>query len=89
MLHHPARSERLYAAALDEALPDADPTLRYEEACRRLDEMVPVGRGRARDPSVVFPGLYGIIHTPDEVVDLVLIMEGELLAGARVEVPAG
>jgi len=51
--------------------------------------MVPVGRGRAGDPSVVFPGLYGIIHTPDEVVDLVLIMEGELLAGARVEVPAG
>jgi hypothetical protein len=89
VLHHLARSERLYAAALDEALPDADPTLRYEEACRRLDEMVPIGRGRAGDSSVVFPGLYGVIHTPDEVVDLVLVMEGELLAGSRVEVPAG
>jgi hypothetical protein len=89
VLHHLARSERLYAAALDEALPDADPAPRYEDACRRLDEMVRVGRDRAGDPSVVFPGLYGVIHTPDEVVDLVLVMEGELLAGGRVEVPAG
>jgi len=89
VLHHLARSERLYAAALDEALPDADPVARYEEACRRLDEMVRVGRGRAGDPAVVFPGLYGVIHTPDEVVDLVFVMEGELLAGDRVPMPAG
>ena len=89
VLHHLARSERLYAAALDEALPDADPAPRYEDACRRLDEMVRVGRDRAGDPSVVFPGLYGVLHTPDEIVDLILIMEGELLAGRRVEVPAG
>jgi len=35
---------------------------------------------RAR-PSVVFPGLYGVIHTPDEIVDQVLVMEDELLTG--------
>jgi hypothetical protein len=29
------------------------------------------------------------IDTPDEVIDLVLVMEDELLARSRVEVPAG
>jgi len=38
---------------------------------------------RAR-PSVVFPGLYGVIHTPDKIVDQVVVMEGELLAGGSV-----
>jgi hypothetical protein len=84
VLHHLARSERLYAASLDEALPDGDPSTRFEEACRRLDEMVPVGRSRAGDPSVVFPGLYGVIHTPDEIVDQVTVMESELLTGRSV-----
>jgi len=84
VLHHLARSERLYAASLDEALPDDSPTTRFEEACRRLDEMVPVGRSRAGDRSVVFPGLYGVIHTPDEIVDQVVVVEGELLAGGSV-----
>ena len=84
VLHHLARSERLYAASLDEALPDGNPSTRFDEACHRLDEMVPVGRSRAGDPSVVFPGLYGVIHTPDEIMDQVLVMEGELLAGGNV-----
>jgi hypothetical protein len=83
VLHHLARSERLYAAALDEALPDEDPPHRYEEACRRLGEAVRVVAGRGEDKSIVYPGLYGVLATPDEVVGLVLDIEGELLAGSK------
>ncbi len=80
VLHHLARSERLYAAALDEALPDADPSRRYEEASRRLEDGVRAAEHRGRDESIVYAGLYGILQRPEEVVDLVLTIEGELAA---------
>ena len=80
VLHHVARSELLYAAALDEALPSEDPEVRYAEACRRLDEAVLATVAREEHPSIVYPGLYGLVRTPDQVVDDVLAMEGELLA---------
>jgi DinB family protein len=80
VLHHLARSERLYAAALDEALPDDDPARRYEEASRRLDDAVRAARDRGRDESIVYAGLYGVLQTPEEVVALVLTIESELLA---------
>jgi len=83
VLHHLARSERLYAAALDEALPDEDPPRRYEEACRRLGEVVRVATTRGEDASIVYAGLYGALAAPDEVLGLVLAIEGELLAGSR------
>jgi hypothetical protein len=80
VLHHLARSERLYAAALDEARPDDDPSHRYEAACRRLDDGVRAAGDRGRDESIVYAGLYGVLQTPGEVVSLVLAIEGELLA---------
>jgi len=83
VLHHLARSERLYAAALDEALPDAGPARRYEEACRRFDEVERAAAKHGEDASVVYAGLYGVLATPEEVVGLTLAIEGELLAGAR------
>ena len=82
VLHLLARSERLYAASLDEALPDGDPRSRYEEACRRLGEAAREADARDGDPSAVYPGLYGVLYRPREVVDLVLAIEGELLAPA-------
>jgi hypothetical protein len=81
VLHHLARSERLYAAALDEALLDEDPSRRYAEACRRLDAELGTAAGRGRDPSIVYAGLYGVLQSPEEVVDQVLTIEGELLRG--------
>jgi hypothetical protein len=42
-----------------------------------------VAAGRGEDASIVYAGLYGVLATPDEVVDLVLAIEGELLAGSR------
>jgi hypothetical protein len=30
---------------------------------------------------VVFPGLYGVLHTPSDVESLVLTIESELLSG--------
>jgi len=80
VLHHLARSERLYAAALDEASPDDDPSHGYEAACRRLDDGVRAAGDRGRDESIVYAGLYGVLQTPGEVVGLVLAIEGELLA---------
>ena len=80
VLHHLARSERLYAAALDEALPDEDPARRYEAASRRLDDGVRAASDRGRDESTVYAGLYGVLQSPEEVVDLVLTIERELLA---------
>jgi uncharacterized damage-inducible protein DinB len=82
VLHHLARSERLYAAALDEALPDADPRQRYEEACRRFGEVERAAAGRGEDASIVYAGLYGVLATREEVVDLVLAVEGELLSAS-------
>jgi hypothetical protein len=35
---------------------------------------------RGRDESIVYAGLYGVLQTPEEVVDLVLTIERELLA---------
>jgi DinB superfamily len=80
VLHHVARSELLYAAALDEALPSEDPATRYAEACRRLDEAVRAAGARGDDPSIVYPGLYGVLRAPAQVVEDVLVMERELLA---------
>jgi hypothetical protein len=83
VLHHLARSERLYAGALDEALPEGDPRRRYEEACRRLDEAVLAAAGAGEDESIVYPGLYGVLQAPPATVELVLAIEDELLAGRR------
>jgi hypothetical protein len=82
VLHHLARSERLYAAALDEALPGGGPAERYEEACRRLDAAAREAERHAGDPATVYPGLYGTLNSPAEIVGLTLTIEGELLAGA-------
>ena len=82
VLHHVARSERLYGAALDEALASEDPELRYAEACRCFDEAVRAAHDRGEDPSIVYPGLYGVLRPPAQVVDDVLTFEGELLAAA-------
>ena len=81
--HHLARSERLYAAALDEALLDEDPARRYAETCRRLDTEIGATAARGPDASVVYAGLYGVLQSPEEVVEQVLTIEGELLAGVR------
>lgn len=81
VLHHVARSELLYSASLDEALPEDNPRSRYEEACRRLDEAVSAAAARGEDTSIVYAGLYGVLLRPGEVVDDALAMERELLAG--------
>ncbi len=81
VLHHLARSERLYAAALDETLTAADASHRYLEACRRLEEAGRAAAERRGDAAVVFPGLYGVLHTPSDVESLVLTIESELLSG--------
>ena len=81
VLHHVARSELLYAAAFDEALP-GDPAARYVEADARLGKILLTSRERAGDPSVVFPDPYGTFHTPEDVVAEVVALEGELVAQA-------
>jgi hypothetical protein len=80
VFHHVARSELLYSAALDEALPEGDPRRRYEEACRRLDEAVNAAAARGEDPSIVYAGLYGVINKAEGVVGDALAMERELLS---------
>jgi hypothetical protein len=80
VFHHVARSELLYSASLDEALPGEDPRERYVEACRRLGEAIQAADARGDDPSVVYPGLYGVLRRADEVVDDALLFESELLA---------
>ena len=84
VLHHVARCERLYGAALDEALPSEDPEQRYAEACRCFDEAVKAASDRGEDPSIVYAGLYGVLRTPAQVVDDVLTFEGELLSAGGV-----
>ena len=79
VLHHVARSEVLYAASFDEALPE-DPAARYAEADTRLGERLGAARARAGDPSIVFPDPYGTLFTPAEVVDEVIALERELVA---------
>jgi hypothetical protein len=81
VLHHVARSELLYAAAFDEALPD-DPAARYVEAAARLGKILLTSQERAGDSSVVFPDPYGTFRTPEDVVAEVLALEGELVAQA-------
>jgi len=81
VLHHVARSEILYSASLDEALPSGDPQMRYAEACRRLGEAVRATSHCPEDASIVYPGLYGALRTPEQVIEDVLAIEGELLAG--------
>ena len=78
VLHHVARSEVLYAASFDEALPE-DPAARYAEADVRLGERLIAARARADDPSVVFPDPYGTFFTPGGVVAEVVALEGELV----------
>ena len=80
VFHHVARSELLYSAALDEALPEGDSRSRYEEACRRLDEAVNASAARGEDPSIVYAGLYGVIRKAEDVVGDALAMERELLS---------
>ena len=58
------------------------PSSRYIEACRRLADEVRAAAARGDDAAIVYPGLYGVLQTPDEVVGLVLAIEGELLAGS-------
>src|SRR5438105_376098 len=79
VLHHVARSEVLYAASFDEALPE-DPAARYAEADTRLGARLGAARARAGDPSIVFPDPYGTLFTPAEVVDEVIALERELVA---------
>jgi len=79
VFHHLARCERLYGAALDEALPATDPAARYQEACRQL-EAATRGVGPAGDASIAYPGLYGALHTPDQIVGDVVTMERELVS---------
>jgi len=83
VLHHLARSERLCAAAPDEALLDDEPSGRFGEACRRLDDELRAVTGRGNDPSIVYAGLYAVLQTPEEVVGQVLVFEAKLLAGVR------
>jgi hypothetical protein len=80
VFHHVARSELLYSASLDEALPEGDPRSRYEEACRRLDAAVNAAAARGEDPSTVYAGLYGVIRKAEDVVGDALAMERELLS---------
>lgn len=80
VLYHVARTERLYAAALDEALPATDAHGSYLAACERLSEALGELDRREGDASVVFPGLYGVLRSPGEIIDDLLTMEKELLA---------
>lgn len=80
VLHHVARSERLYAAALDEALPATDARGSYLSACERLEEALEIASRHEGDPSAVFPGLYGVLRSPRDVIDELLTMEKELSA---------
>src|SRR5437867_8314723 len=79
VLHHVARSEMLYAASLDEALPD-DPVARYAEAVSRFHARLTAAQARGIDGSIAYPNLYGTTFTPEKVVGELLSCEGEVLA---------
>jgi hypothetical protein len=79
VLHHVARSEMLYAGALDEGLPD-DPIARYTEADARCRMRLAEASARDVDPSIIYPNLYGTMFTPAGVVDELLACESEVLA---------
>src|SRR5215813_5216749 len=78
VLHHVARSEVLYAASFDEALPD-DPINRYAEADTRFSKRLVSACAIKDDSSIVFPDPYGTLFTPAGVVAEVLALESELL----------
>jgi hypothetical protein len=78
VLHHVARSEMLYAASLDESLPD-DPVARYAEADSRFQERLLAAKAHGHDRSIGYPNLYGTMFTPDQVAADVLAFESELL----------
>jgi hypothetical protein len=81
VLHHVARSELLYAASFDEALPE-DPVGRYTDADARFCERLATASTVAGDQSIVFPDPYGTFRTPAEVVAEVLALERELVSQA-------
>jgi hypothetical protein len=74
VLHHVARSEVLYSAALDEALPD-EPVARYAEASRRFAERLDAAHAAGTDPSILYVTLYGVVSSPAQVVRDVLAAE--------------
>jgi DinB family protein len=78
VLHHVARSEMLYAASLDEALPD-DPVARYAEADSRFHARLMAAQARGIDRSIAYPNPYGTMFTPEKVVDDLLSCEREVL----------
>jgi DinB superfamily len=81
VLHHVARSELLYAASFDEALPE-DPAARYAQADARLGERLVASCASATDTSIVFPDPYGTFFTPAKAVVEVLALELELTGQA-------
>ena len=78
VLHHVARSELLYAASFDEALPD-DPAARYAEADARFSERLAASRALPADPSMVFPDPYGTFFEIGDVVAEILALERDLV----------
>lgn len=68
----------LYAASLDQGLPEA-PQARYAEADTRFRERLLAARARGADPSIVYPDLYGRTFTLDEAVGDLLSCESEVL----------
>jgi hypothetical protein len=78
VLHHVARSEMLYAASLDDALPE-NPGARYAEADSRFQARLMVAQARGIDRSIAYPNLYGTMLTPEKVVDELLSCESEVL----------
>ena len=78
-----ARSERLYAASLDEALSADSPETQYAAASERLGAAVRALHGVGADASVAYAGLYGVLRTPEEVIHDLLVIERELRSGAN------
>jgi DinB family protein len=78
VLHHVARSENLYTASFDEALPD-DPVAGYAEADSRFQASLSAAEALGLDQSIAYPGLYGTMYTPDTVVSELLCCERDVL----------
>jgi len=79
VLHHVARSELLYAASFDEALPE-DPVARYMEADTRFSKRLVAAGATTDEQLIVFPDPYGTFFAPAAVVAEVLALESELLS---------
>jgi hypothetical protein len=84
VVHHVARSEGLYARALDEA-PPGDPLTGYERSGRLLEARFQAARDRGDDPSVVYVSLYGVLYTPETAAREVLDLERGLIEQRRAE----